>query len=342
MSPLFRDEVVVAQQAQYLGTIRIGRNPSFELVTLVGICLATALISFAYFGEVTRKARVTGLLMPLLGSLQLSATSAGVLVESRVREGEVVREGQVLFVLRTDHRTTSGDTAALISQNLLQRRGALETERRLRELQSRQRLQAISDSIRNTQAALRQAEKESELVQRRVALSAKSVERFRQLSDEGFVSGVQIQQKEEDFIDLQGRSQFAERTRLGLLRDLQTLKADLTATVTQTGTELALIDRNLAALTQEGTENDGRKQVAITAPQAGAVTGLTVNLGAAVQAGATLATLVPATRDGLSSELQALLFAPSRTAGFVQPGQAVLLRYAAYPYQKFGMALGMV
>jgi membrane fusion protein len=42
------------------------------------------------------------------------------------------------------------------------------------------------------------------------------------------------------------------------------------------------------------------------------------------------------------SILQAQLFAPSRTAGFVQPGQTVWLRYSAFPYQKFGMAEGRV
>ena len=40
--------------------------------------------------------------------------------------------------------------------------------------------------------------------------------------------------------------------------------------------------------------------------------------------------------------MEAHLFAPSRTAGFVQPGQAVWVRYAAYAYQKFGMAQGHI
>ena len=34
--------------------------------------------------------------------------------------------------------------------------------------------------------------------------------------------------------------------------------------------------------------------------------------------------------------------APSRAAGFVKPGMPVLLRYQAYPYQKFGQAHGRV
>ena len=54
-------------------------------------------------------------------------------------------------------------------------------------------------------------------------------------------------------------------------------------------------------------------------------------------AGTVLASLLP---DG--SNLNAHLYAASRQAGFIEPGQPVLMRYAAYPYQKFGMARGRV
>jgi membrane fusion protein len=36
------------------------------------------------------------------------------------------------------------------------------------------------------------------------------------------------------------------------------------------------------------------------------------------------------------------LFSPSRDIGFVRPGQRVLLRYQAFPYQKFGQYEGVV
>jgi membrane fusion protein len=36
------------------------------------------------------------------------------------------------------------------------------------------------------------------------------------------------------------------------------------------------------------------------------------------------------------------LFSPSRAIGFVRPGQRVLLRYQAFPYQKFGQYEGTV
>jgi multidrug efflux pump subunit AcrA (membrane-fusion protein) len=43
-----------------------------------------------------------------------------------------------------------------------------------------------------------------------------------------------------------------------------------------------------------------------------------------------------------TNQLEAHLYAPSRTAGFVAKGQQVLIRYQAYPYQKFGLQQGTV
>lgn len=48
-------------------------------------------------------------------------------------------------------------------------------------------------------------------------------------------------------------------------------------------------------------------------------------------------TLVPA-----SAALEARLYGPSSAIGFVRPGQQVLLRYDAYPHQKFGRYAGTV
>lgn len=63
-----------------------------------------------------------------------------------------------------------------------------------------------------------------------------------------------------------------------------------------------------------------------------------------MQAGQTVASLVPSMSDRgtNAAELQAQLFAPSRTAGFVERGHVVYLRYSAFPYQKFGMSKGFV
>ena len=133
-----------------------------------------------------------------------------------------------------------------------------------------------------------------------------------------------------------------------------------TAIKNQLANDSAQIERNQSLLTQELSENATRKGVVVTAPgtlpagpsnsttkagDAYKVTALNVRAGQAVQAGQTIATLVPLsqTTDGKPvMNVEAHLFAPSRTAGFLQAGQAVYLRYAAYPYQKFGLQQGRI
>jgi membrane fusion protein len=71
-----------------------------------------------------------------------------------------------------------------------------------------------------------------------------------------------------------------------------------------------------------------------------------------VAAGQVLAQLLPASSmagaatkaaaGAAPSPLVAYFYVPTRAAGFVEPGQTVKLRYAAYPYQKFGMGEGTV
>ena len=62
-----------------------------------------------------------------------------------------------------------------------------------------------------------------------------------------------------------------------------------------------------------------------------------VKAGQAVQAGQPLLSLLPG--DG---GLEAELLVPSRAIAFIEPGDRVLLRYQAYPYQKFGHQHGTV
>jgi membrane fusion protein len=102
-------------------------------------------------------------------------------------------------------------------------------------------------------------------------------------------------------------------------------------------TQEALIARTLAVNSRELGEVEARRSLVIPAPQAGTVTALHAHTGTAVGPAAPLLSIVPR-----GAVLEAHLYAPSRAVGFVHAGQPVLLRYRAYPYQKFGHARGVI
>lgn len=346
---LFRTEVHQAQAAKWLGSVRLHRPLSFAVLTTAALGLALALVAFAAWGEVNRKARLSGLLVPNLGSLSITATQSGVLRQLPITEGQVVKAGDVLLVLHTEHSSllngTMGDTAERAAQQILTRQQSLSTERTLRQLQTRQREDVLTDRIRTLQAELRQAEEERSLQQRRLQLARTTLARNEQLAAEGFVAAAQVQTKQEELIDADGKLQSLERARLGLQHDLQALQGERSALSAQLQTDLNQIERNRSSLNQEMSENAARQNTVVTAPFDGTVTALNLKLGQSVQTGQTLATLVPVA-SGVprpqQASLQAQLFAPSRTAGFVRTGQTVYLRYDAYPYQKFGLRTGHI
>ncbi len=93
------------------------------------------------------------------------------------------------------------------------------------------------------------------------------------------------------------------------------------------------LQRERVALTHEL----GTQYWVITATRAGTATALAADVGQTVDSQKPLLCIVPA-----DSALHAELLAPSRAVGFVHGGERVLLRYQAYPYQKFGHYTGSV
>jgi len=345
-TPLFRSEVTQSKQASWMGPIQLAHNPRFTLVAGVALVLASALLAFGAWGKVARKVRVPGVVMPQWGTVELSAAISGVLLELRVKEGDWVEQGQVLFVVNTDKTTVEGSTANLLASHLAQRRSTVWAERASRMAQNRQSEAHLTDRIRSLSLETAQAAQEHALAKRRVELAQKTSSRFEQMALEGFVSEIQAQGKQEELIDLQSRFENTLRSGVALAREHKAVQADLAHLQIQLNIDLLQLDRNLASLDQETAEIQSRKTSSVLAPQAGQVSTLHLSLGATALAGQTIASLVPQananTPDRSPHTLVAALFAPTRTTGFIQPGQEVWLRLAAYPYQKFGLAKGRV
>jgi len=324
-----------------MGPIHLAHHPRFSVVAGMALLLAGALLAYGAWGQVARKVRIPGVLMPQWGTVELSSAVSGVLLEQRVKEGDWVEQGQVLFVLNTDKISIEGSTASLLASHLAQRRSTLLAERGSRVAQNHQREAHLADRIRSLTLEAAQTAQEHALAKRRVELAQKTSVRFEQMAAQGFVSDIQAQGKQEELIDLQSRLENTLRNGSALAREQNLAQADLAHLQRQLAIDLLQIDRSLASLDQETAEIQSRKTSSVLAPQAGQVSTVHLSLGAMAQNGQTIASMVPLASPSAHT-LVAALFAPTRTAGFIQPGQEVWLRLAAYPYQKFGLARGRV
>lgn len=344
-SPLFRPEVTAALGSQWMGAIRLAQPISAWLIAGVALFVAAALIAFLSLGSMTKKARVTGITVPTAGNISIAAPNAGILIQSHVKEGDVVQAGQVLFTLSTQRQNSQGEITALIAHQLRARQDALIAEQRLRESAMQEKKLALQQRLTNLQSESDQIDQEINLAKRRLNLSQQSVDKFQTLQNSGYVSSAQTQQKLEENIDLSTRLSNLQRIKMQLQANQVNLQAEINTLANSLATELAQLNRAKAALQQEIAENNNRHSSQIVAPQAGMLTAITNQTGQNINGGQVLATIIPAMGANNFKDQQALevhLYAPSKTAGFVSAGQQVLIRYNAYPYQKFGLQAGTV
>jgi membrane fusion protein len=122
-----------------------------------------------------------------------------------------------------------------------------------------------------------------------------------------------------------------------MLREIDTLTALRTDLPLQSNREASEIRRGVEELKQQSSETEARREVVVRAEAGGRLAAILVEQGQPVAAEQRLGSLLPA-----DSVLEAELYVPTRAAGFVRPGTEVLLRYDAFPYQKFGQFQGRV
>ncbi len=335
---LFRDQVLAERQTQWMGTVLLAPSRSDRWFTLAAVLIMLAIAGLLYYGEFTRKARVGGWLVPQQGLMRVFAPQPGVVAELYVKEGAQVRKGERLLRLSGElESTTLGATQAEIVRRLIELRDALRDQQRQQERLLTQQQHTYANRLSSLHSELDQVGHDIETMKARVGLAEHNVTVNRNLREKGFVSEQQLQLVEADRLEQNSRLGALQRQQIELGREQVTLQGELNDLPVKTQAELATIERNMATAEQELAQAEARREIVVPAPQDGTVTAILIEQGGHANVSAPLLSIVPA-----GASLEAHLYSPSRAVGFVRPGQRVLLRYQAYPYQKFGHYEGVV
>ncbi|MBK8907135.1 MAG: HlyD family efflux transporter periplasmic adaptor subunit [Rhodospirillales bacterium] len=337
-APLFRPEVLEQRQTRWLGTVLMAPQISYRLFTAFALVAAAAVLLLLIFGEFTRKARIGGLLVPQQGLVRVFAPLAGNITELYVREGDEVRAGARLLVLSSELQSEAlGATRQEIVEGLIRRRASLIADRELQHRLYTQHEEDLADRLAALEEEHSHLETEISLQSERVKLAEAALARQRALYKERIVPIERLQRAEEERLDQASELRRLERYRSSVRRERVQLKGEARDLPLQYRTKLAAIDRDVSLLDQDLAEAEARREIVIPAPRSGTVTAIQAEAGGRTNISIPLLSIVPA-----GSELEAQLFSPSRAIGFVRPGQRVLLRYHAFPYQKFGHHEGVV
>ncbi|MES2018121.1 MAG: HlyD family efflux transporter periplasmic adaptor subunit [Pseudomonadota bacterium] len=305
---------------------------SHQFLTGLFLAIGAAIVAFFINFSTTRKAQCQGMLLPTAGVLRLMPSQSGVIKESRVSEGQIVQKGDVLFILSGERSSSSADsTQQVVSALLKGQRDSFFSELSQSGQQSRQRMANVQRRATDLGGELERLGDQIGMQTTRVSLSEQAYTRVEALQKTNFMSQAQLQEKQAELLDQRQRLADFRRAHSAILRELSNADAELRELQVQSQRDAAALERSISAVEQDLTESEARREILVRAPLGGMVTAITADVGQMVVGNTMLASLLPS-----GAALEAEIYATSRAAGFIKPGMTVLLRYQAYPYQKFG------
>ena len=335
---LFRQEAIDAQREKLLGEVSLARPLPLWIFTAVALAFALSLVAFSVWGEYSRRERVDGFLALDSGAARLLAPEAGVVADILAKEGDEVQAGQPLIRLSFARGTASGVTSGeLVQKEISERIAGLEREQRQARQLGAQQAEILRRKVDDLQRELTQFDAEIKAQQSRLASSRNEFQRAEELFKDKFYSESKLIEFRNNVLDQQVKLEAAKRQRAGVERELSSAKAELPTVEMKVQTQIDQIRRQMSELQQGSVQEEAKRENVIRAPLAGVLTNIAATRGEAVADEAPLAVVVPK-----GSGLHAQLLIPTRAIGFVQPGQDVVLRYDAFPFQRFGQSRGTV
>jgi membrane fusion protein len=336
-SPLFRPESVEGVRDR-LGTPVRPIGVASWVLTAFLVLLLGATVVFLCVARYARRETVVGVLQPEAGALRVTSLRPGTITTVNVHEGQDVTRNQPLVVLSLDPTISNGRRLGdILSDSSDDQSAALQRQAAARhELIARQR-----DEIAAKRAALLDQRQrlvaDAALQQQRVKLTEETAQAARTLWSKELMSAVQYRQREEALIIARQGLAAIERDRAAIPSSLAELAAEDRRLLAEAADSAEAIAITRAQLDEKRAATQAETQIVLTAQAEGQIAALQAKPGAAVSAGQALGFVLPR-----GVKLQAELWAPSRAAGFVRPGDKVRLMYDAFPYQRFGVGHGRV
>ncbi|HEZ8167480.1 TPA: HlyD family efflux transporter periplasmic adaptor subunit [Neisseria meningitidis] len=337
MSHLFRKEVFVAQQNKWTGQVILTRPFSFLFLTFCTFLIALCIIIFLIFGSYTNKTTVEGQLLPTMGVVRVYSSDIGTITHKFVEDGNFVKAGEPLFKLSTSRFGEKGNVQAkLAAEANLKKTLALQELERLKRIHQNEQ-KNVHNNIHRLNNQLENIKQQITGQNRQIRLAEKTLNKNKFLASQGAVSQQDKMTAESHLLEQRSRLESLKREQNNAIRELDEQKITLSSLPERHKTELSQLNRAITEMNQEILDFDLKSEQTIRASKSGYISTINVDIGQQVEPSKLLLSIVPE-----QTELVANLYIPSKAVGFIKPKDKVVLRYQAYPYQKFGHATGEI
>jgi membrane fusion protein len=334
---LYRPESFEARGLAWQGRAMLPLRLPVVFTTFSSLALAAAAAALLIFGGYSRRVDMEGQVLPTTGVVAISAPSPGRVERLAVQEGEAVEKGAPLYTLDLDTATKDGGAQQRIIDAQTSGRAMLVQETQRKNQMSDLAERELLEKIETLKSQKSQAEEQINVQQGLVTKVANDYNQSNILFGKHIVTVSELNARRQEWMQALGRLQDLQSSDMRAQSELKEAQYQL-ATARQTrADENDALKSKMLEIDEKLANAEAHRSIDIRAPANGVVTSIVAHLGQTISAGAPMLKIVPS-----HASMQAELLAPSSAVGFIREGGRVLLRYSAFPYQKFGGYLGTV
>lgn len=335
---MFRPEVAQAKQQAWLGEIQLAVPSSSRTALVLALVFLIVASITVWVGQYTSRERVTGKIVPTKGIIKVTDTLPGTVSNIFVREGQSVHAGQHLVEVSGEQQSVArGATRSLVIEQLNLERDRLRKEFTSQEEAAVRQKSSLAQKLSSLRSQMMAIGVQITIAQKEAVTSEEMLTHMKPLTEKGYVSALQVHQQESAALNALSQLKSFERQHSEIELQIIEINDELRNFPAQSAAKSNTILRQVALTEQQLAQTEAQRAQVFDAAISGVVATVPARMGQAVVEGELLLTILPA-----GTSLRAELLVPSRAAGFVQPGDRVILRYEAYPFQHFGQQWGSV
>lgn len=311
---------------------------SRTLLSSIALMAAFCVVIFATTASYSRHVTVAGQLIPSGGVAKVYSSQRGVITERRIREGESVKAGDVLYVVSGDRMNAAHEKTQQTLSGTAQRRVALLRAQldSLDDLEDADK-RTIQSNIVKLEEELVSLRATNALQQHRLALSSDLSNRYETASKVGIISAESLLKMQDNALAIQVSTEEVNRSIANVGRELNEQNRALSKLRRDYESRASELNGQINQVEQEISINEMARGEIITAPYAGTASNVSGEVGQPTDTNKPLMAIFRP-----NDKLVADFFVPSRVIAFVRTGSAIKLKYDAYPYRKFGTYSGTV
>ncbi|REL25591.1 HlyD family efflux transporter periplasmic adaptor subunit [Thalassotalea euphylliae] len=338
MHSLFRKEVFEANNSRLIGDVSLIQPAVFTNLALIVLTFLLVSTVFLFSNEYERKERVPGVIVPDKGVIRVKSHTRGFISEMLVREQSLISFNQPALTITSQKVDSRGvDVNDTLKKNytlqVLNMEEEIERANEKSKIKTR-RLHSLKSSLESELVLL---ERKIIIMDSRQATNKTIVDKMALLKNNGHSSELELSRQKDILLKLNQDAITLQEKHISLKNKISEIEIDIDHSLLETQSRIAQLKRDINKIKSLTAELYFESSSEIVAPQTGLVTAILKKVGQEVKPNDTLFSILPK-----GSHLEAVIYVPTSSFGFVEVGQDIRIRYHAFSFHHFGVFKGKI